>query len=154
MDRGYLLEVAGRATMHDSHALRAFLGSTVPEVGLDLYIDLSECSFLDSTFLGHILALHKQLELGAVNSSLVLLRPSEAVMHTLTESGLVEVLSIGEVCPQRIGEFISLDLKNTDADSFARHVLECHQRLAEVPGPNQEVFKEVVRYMLDELDAE
>ncbi len=140
--------------MHDSHALRGFLGSTVPEVGLDLVIDLRECSFLDSTFLGHILALHKQLELGAVNSSLVLLRPSAAVMHTLTESGLAEVLRIGEDCPPRIGEFVRLDLKDTDAESFARHVLECHQRLAEIPGPNQEVFKNVVRHMRDELDVE
>lgn len=154
LDRGYLLEVAGRATMHDSHALRAFLGSTVPEVGLDLVIDLSECSFLDSTFLGHILVLHKQLELGAANSSFVLVRPSEAVMHMLDESGLAEVLSIVEDCPQRIGEFIPLDLTEADAESFARHVLQCHQRLAEIPGPNQEVFKNVVRHMLDELDVE
>jgi hypothetical protein len=36
---------------------------------------------------------------------------------------------------------------------IARHIMECHRRLAEIPGPQQTAFDAIARQMARELET-
>ena len=61
--RGYCVRVAGRGTMRESPALRAFALQVLDEPGSPtLDVDLTACEYLDSTFLGGLLGLFRRFE--------------------------------------------------------------------------------------------
>ena len=55
---GYLLRLVGRGTMRESPTVRDFACGAI-EDGAEFVVDLSACEYLDSTFLGCLVLLHK-----------------------------------------------------------------------------------------------
>ena len=58
---GYCLRLQGRCTMAESPTAHEFADRTMRDAGAGaLYVDVSECTYLDSTFLGSLLDLHRR----------------------------------------------------------------------------------------------
>lgn len=137
--------VEGRATMTQSLPLRRHAERGL-EAGLDhVRIDLRDCTYMDSTFVGTLLALHKQLD-GAGRGRLTLLAPSPACARILRDLGLTDVLpadadaDIPDDAPWQ-----ELPCSPDDAAAFKRNIKQAHEELASLPGPVGKQFEQVVQ---------
>jgi hypothetical protein len=115
-----------------------------------LHIDLSLCTYLDSTFLGTLLRLRHGR--GAACQTFALLTPSIECLELLRKMRLDCVLPIGAGCAPP-GPWTELGDESADVDAFQRTVVQAHQQLAELPGPAGEPFRAVARLLTKEMEA-
>jgi anti-anti-sigma regulatory factor len=153
VEGGYMISVHGPATLQESEAIQVFAESCFTEASdLMLLIDLSQCSHLDSTFLGMMIKIHGILN-QVPGCSCSLVQPSAASRRTLAMTQLDRVLTVLEVEPQsftpaRIGR---LPIGIGDRQRLGHHILECHRALTEIESQSQAAFQEVVTRLEAEL---
>src|SRR5438270_13536964 len=82
--------VEGRATMANSVPLRRCAERLLGEGTNHVRIDLRDCNYMDSTFLGTLLTLHKTLE--KTQGHLTLIAPSVPCSRILDQMGLTDIL--------------------------------------------------------------
>src|SRR5262249_19078749 len=100
---GYRVRVEGKGTMRESPAVHEFAMHTLDAAPASLVIDLSGCDYLDSTFLGCLVDLHRRhgrerparFEVAA---------PPQARLRLLASSRLDALLNLIDEAPQVIGE--------------------------------------------------
>ena len=151
--RGYCVRVAGRGTMRESPALRAFALQVLDEPGSPtLDIDLTTCDYLDSTFLGGLLSLFRQFEQSGPSGRLAIAGPTEVLHRLLGPTRLEAILPLRAEPPERLGEEVPIPPQALDSEDLGRHVLESHRRLAELGGANAAVFGPIADRIACELD--
>jgi anti-anti-sigma factor len=143
-DQTVTFRVEGRGTMTWSLPLRRTAERLLDAGAKRVRIDLRDCTYMDSTFLGTLLTLRKSL--AARGGELVLIAPSAACSRIMQQMGLTEVLTAepGEVDPAAVWTDLPAD---ADGASFKRNVVQAHEELANLPGPAGEQFKAVIRCM-------
>ncbi len=141
-NEGYRLRVEGCGTMQQSRTVEAFVNEALAYLDRVVTIDLSATSYLDSTFLGCLLGLHRRYQ-----SRLRVAAPAEAVRQLFGPTKLDLAIKVTQEFPAIVGDYISLPCESVNPIDMARHMMECHVRLAEVPGPQQEMFAAIARQM-------
>lgn len=149
---GYRIRVEGHGTMRESPAVHEFARQVLDGEPGALVMDLSACTYLDSTFLGNLVDLRRRYDLGHPPRFL-LVAPPEVRKRLLAPNHLDSLFPFTERCPEVIGEDVELSPVTLGRDDLGLHVLETHRRLAEVEGPNQAAFREVVDRLSRELAA-
>lgn len=134
--------VEGRATMFHSLPFRRLAERALENGTTSLRVDLRDCSYLDSTFLGTLLTLKKAVE--RHHGQLTLLTPSPACLKIMHQMGLTDVLSAEDGPADPVKDWTELDCETSDP-AFRRTVLQAHEELATLPGPAGEQFQAVVR---------
>lgn len=134
--------VIGQGTMHQSLPFRRMAECCLSNGVKRLCVDLRDCTHLDSTFLGTLLALRARAENSAAN--LILQSPSQACSRILLQAGLSEHFT-QEEAPECPGPWIELPAGTDDVAGLKRNVIEAHQELAALPGPAGEQFRAVIR---------
>ena len=96
---GYVIRVDGRGTVRESPALRE-LGTSCLDGDVDarLTVDLSQCEFLDSTFLGCLVALQK-LGTGVGQERFVIAAPVERRKALLSATVFDQFFNQTDVLP-------------------------------------------------------
>ncbi len=129
-DRGYFVRALGSIRASLCFPLRAGLlarldeSSDIPAV----YVDLSGCTYMDSTFIGLLVAVDRRLRKGS-GGRLHLLRPSAACMNLLGQLGLLEMLLVE---PDGATAFPALSALERPAGRPATEfVLKAHEELME-----------------------
>ena len=152
-ETGYIVYVAGRRTIRESRSLHEFALVIVEDGGCTLAIDLSRCDYLDSTFMGCHVDLRKRFDKQPARRFEIIAdeEPSRAM---LAASHLDTILPINERPPQLIDECLSLAPCELDRRQLGRHIMDCHRRLAELGGLNQEVFSRIADQLELELEKE
>ena len=151
--RGYCVRVAGRGTMRESPAMRAFALQVLDERGSpSLDIDLTACEYLDSTFLGGLLDLFRRFERSGTSGRLAIAGPTDVLHHLLGPTRLDAILPLRADRPERVGEEVPIPPQVLDSHDLGRHVLECHRRLAELGGANAAVFGPIADQLARDLD--
>jgi anti-sigma B factor antagonist len=92
-----LVSVRGEIDLATQAELRAVLSDLVVSGQIDLSVDLSGVSFIDSTGLGALIGARRRVH--AFNGSLRLLSPSDPVMKVFTVTGLNRVFDIVDTEP-------------------------------------------------------
>jgi anti-sigma B factor antagonist len=87
-----VLALSGELDLATAPALRASLDKAVESGGADLWIDLSEVTFMDSTGLLALLATRRRLR--ASSTSLAIICPEGPVRRVFTVAGLDDEFSI------------------------------------------------------------
>ena len=152
---GYCLRLQGRCTMAESPTAHEFAERTMRPTddgaGNALYVDVTQCTYLDSTFLGSLLDLHRRH--GKANPpKMALVATPEARKKLFEATHLHTVFNFTESCPGPIDAWVDLPcLATRTSGEVARHVMECHRRLAEIDGPNQASFAAVAQQLEREL---
>jgi anti-anti-sigma factor len=145
-DRTITFQVQGRATMNHSLPMRR-CGERALEAGVNrICVDLRDCTYMDSTFLGTLLTLKKAVA-RSCNGELVLMAPSVPCCRILQQMGLLEVLPMEAIEIEPTAAWTELAPENPDAGSFKRNIAQAHEELASLPGPAGEQFKAVARCM-------
>ena len=100
---GYRIRVEGRGTLRESPAVHEFAGHALGDGARTLVVDLSACDYLDSTFLGCLVDLHKHH--GSGEPPRLLIAASPAVRRQAFAANHLEPLfhHVDE-CPEVIGE--------------------------------------------------
>ncbi len=143
--------VEGRATMANSVPLRRCAERLLGEGSNQVRVDLRDCNYMDSTFLGTLLTINKALE--KTQGHLTLIAPSLACSRILDQMGLTDILpaQADPLDPQAgwtdVGDA-------ADPGALKRNVVQAHEELASLPGPAGEQFKAVVRCLAEASKVE
>ena len=134
-----VIRVAGRATLQQSPALRA-----AAEIALErgpLVIDVRECEYLDSTMLGCLVGIRKLAE--QQNCRLHLAADRGQQVKLFSTSALNRYFDFIPAADAVEGEWLEIEPENLDAEALGRHVLACHERLADRGGSEGDAFRQV-----------
>jgi len=149
-DAGSVVCIEGRGTMRQSPTVREFICRLLGADAGTVDLDLGACTYLDSTFLGCILDLHKHYGTTRPPRFKVTATPAQA-RKLFGSTRLDMVLNISDTCAPVNGAWHTLPTKAVDAREVARHVMQCHRFLSEVEGPNQAAFARIADQMGKEM---
>lgn len=152
-DAGSIIRIEGRGTMRQSPTVREFACRLLGAEGGVVELDLNACTYLDSTFLGCLLDLHKRFGVIRPPRFQVAVTPAEA-RKLFGPTRLERFLNIAPTCAPVTGTWHSLPTNAANAGEVARHVMECHRALAQIEGPNQAVFAQIADQMAREMGGE
>ncbi len=150
-DSGFTVRIEGRGTMRESVAFHQFGLQCLEGESCEMLVDLSHCEYLDSTFLGCLLGLHKRFRRSEAGSFMIA-AGEECWQRLLAPLQLHKVFTIIDTAPEPISQWRTLYSETADPRNLGQHVLECHCRLVELGGANQDVFAPIVQRLADELD--
>ncbi|MGE0761394.1 MAG: STAS domain-containing protein [Pirellulaceae bacterium] len=147
---GCVLRVHGRGTFRESPAVRDFVSCAI-ERGADVVLDISECEFLDSTFLGCLVILHDRARRG--QGAFTVCATELAKDKLLQSMRLDRILRVVPTCPDCMGPPVPLNVSELNRQELGRHLLETHRKLAELGGPAADMFRAIVSQLARELDS-
>jgi anti-sigma B factor antagonist len=162
------VKVVGRGSFQNSGCLKAFYEQLLKDGANRFVIDLDACSYLDSTFLGTLLPLGRQLK--NAGTGLHILNVNSRNLELLRNLGLDQLIHIdgrrpGTPAPNGNGTtHRQVDLNGvTESDlqeiecpiptrsEAAPTILEAHQALMEFDPRNVPKFKDVVEFLREDL---
>lgn len=152
VEKGYIVQVKGRGTMRESRTLHEFAIGIMADKQCTLVVDLTSCEYLDSTFLGCLVDLYKKFRRGESNRFHVVAN-EERSKQLLAPTRLHQVLPVLDSSPLPIVECLVLQPVKIVRDDLGRHIMECHRQLAEIGGPNQEIFSRIAEQLEAELNS-
>ena len=138
-------KVEGRGTMHQSSPLRRQAEACLLAGTLRINVDLRDCVYMDSTFLGTLLLMNKQL--GERQGRFSLVAPSQACTKLLRQMGLDDYLSEHADAVSPTTGWSELPTSVHDSQTMRSTVEQAHQELAGLPGKSGAQFEEVLRCM-------
>lgn len=148
-DRIVWVRVNGRGSSTNSSALKEFAREMIRRGAREFIIDLSNCPAMDSTFLGTLAGISLRLrELGEGCLSVVNLNSRNA--ESLCSLGLNELFNVGVSATRREGLPLTIPLKEACA-ARAQTILEAHEALIQIAPENLPKFKDVIKYLKDDL---
>lgn len=147
---GYLFRVAGRGTLRESPAVRDFVCGAIDD-GAQIIIDLSDCEYLDSTFLGCLVMMQQRGK--TKDGSFRLFADQETRDRLFHTCRLDHLLQFADGLPETDGEPVRLEITELDRQEFCRHLVDAHEQLAELGGPSAETFRHIVEQLRQELNS-
>ena len=149
---GFIVRVVGRGTAQESPSLSAFVGQYLEaHEQASLFVDLSGCDYLDSTFLGCLLTLHQQCQ-GRDAFDFHVVADDAKRKKLLSPTKLDSVLEVTAGGPQALGGFVDMTLTKLDKRAFGRHVVDSHRALADLPCPQAGLFRKIADQLAQELN--
>jgi anti-anti-sigma regulatory factor len=138
--------------MAESPALQEFAVQSIdgPSGPSTVVVDLSLCDYLDSTFLGCLLNLHRKYNRTAPHRFQVAASGDQR-QKLLAPTHLNQVLDLTDVCPELISEVLEVSRSLLPGTDLGRHVMECHARLAELGGSRAAAFRSIADRLALEL---
>ena len=149
---GYVARIEGRGTMLESPGFLTFVSTILEsEPQTSVALDLEECEYLDSTFLGCVLALHRRFAAAKPPRFMVIAGDDTRTrLLTPTRMDLILVLLTDCDSPQ---DWLDIPDCVLGQREFGEHVLQCHQRLAEIEGPQAQAFRRVIDELARDLNG-
>jgi anti-anti-sigma regulatory factor len=149
---GVTIRVDGPGTIGESQLMHAFALEVLRgDAARRVIIDLADCAYMDSTFLGGLISLFRRHSAGRF----AVYAPGVRRRALFGQSRLDTVLPFVDELPAA-GDHIRLDAPQIPSagDDLARHVIDCHRRLAELGGPDAPELARVADAIAAELDAD
>jgi anti-sigma B factor antagonist len=148
------VKICGRATFVCSADFRSFVYQ-LRERGCNRYVlDLTDCVIMDSTFLGMLAGFGLKLgESAGDGVSVRLLNPNERIIDLLDNLGVAQLFQLEPgATPLDIGERNADELvPRADRDELSKTSLEAHETLMAVHPDNVSKFKDVARFLKEDL---
>jgi len=116
--------------------------------GRVLLIDLEACPNMDSTFLGILVGLTGKLD------RIELLNPCERVTDLLENLGVLDLMSVGQGPNPFFDRLEVADSAKADKRALTEASLEAHKLLMEVNPDNVPKFKDVARFLEEDLERQ
>jgi anti-anti-sigma factor len=148
------VKVVGRGSFQNSGCLKAFYLQLLKEGVNRFVVDLENCTYLDSTFLGILLGLGLKLK-DAGNGLLHILNANPRNLELLKNLGLDRLIQIDNsranlngVAEKQLEEMPCPVPTRSEA---APTILEAHENLMEFDPRNIPKFKDVVEFLREDL---
>lgn len=153
------IRIEGKGSFEISAQLREFVTRRIQGGDARFVIDLDRCSGMDSTFMGTLLGLSK--EVTAKNGGLLdVVNANARNVQLLKNLGLTSILSLDERGERWLGEREEVGQQLApsgnlppDKQTTAKVMLEAHEALAGAQPQNDARFRDVIRYLKEDLKA-
>ena len=148
------VKVGGRANFATSVDFKTVLAGLETKGYPVIVIELSECSLMDSTFLGVLAAFGVKLNPGGedcVKQVIELRNANERLLELLENLG---VLHLFKTCQGELPDCreIASAVCNPSREALAQASLEAHQTLMEINPANVSRFKDVTKFLAEDLE--
>jgi anti-anti-sigma factor len=138
--------------MNLGFALRRFGEEGMRQGGSRLLVDLSRCAYMDSTFLGTLLLLKRNIERQPAGR-FGLVAPSRECQQLLDQMGLDDVFPVATEEELAADCWTALSAELDDPEAFQLNVVDAHFELASLPGRAGEPFKKVARFLAQDMET-
>src|SRR5258708_5510286 len=150
------IKIAGRATMASSVDFAALLTGLTRQKYTRFVFDLSECTLMDSTFLGLLAGFGLKLSLqtpDGVNQPAELLNPNGRVLDVLEGLGVLGLFktTTGPLAIPEGAEIRAHSPLSPTREEVTRTCLEAHKTLMDINPDNIPKFKEVAEFLARDL---
>jgi len=137
-----LIRVEGKGTHLNSHLLKQYLLQCLNENYRRFLVDLSQCCYMDSTFLGMLAGFGIKVKERS-------LPPVRVVKATERVRGMFQSLGIDhffEITQETLpsGSLSELPSEGISKETKTLEILESHEKLAEISGANEVRFRDVI----------
>ena len=145
-----MIKVIGAGSFEHSFSLRQYCENCIQCGTQQLLIDLTECTYLDSTFLGTLAG--PAMKLRKSGGALQVAGSSRRVLETIRTLGLDRLFECVEnVPPYHAGELEPLESGVPHKETTGELLLQAHQVLLECDPKNAPKFQELVSYLGSEV---
>lgn len=147
------LRIDGKGSFKNARYIKSF-AEKMMELGVKKFVlDMQDCTFMDSTFMGILAALAIQLK-KTTSTLLNLINVSPANFERLQNLGLLSLLQITEgqvVLKATPFSTIAETSQQATKEQIAQTMLRAHQALVEVEPKNALKFEDVISYLNEKL---
>jgi len=151
------VKIAGRANFGSSIDFRSLAEGLVGKGCRYFVLDLSECVLMDSTFLGVLAGFG--LKLGGPqpreeDKSIELLNPSPRILDLLENLGVLHLFKVRQGLADLPANTTAEEQPSVGAskEELTRASLEAHKTLMEINPENVTRFKDVARFLQEDLN--
>ena len=149
------LLVVGHVTCHHAAALRKHGEEALATGAMSVEMDLRDCSYCDSTFLGTLLALKRRFDPDDAGR-FRLVCPSSSFRQMLSQIGALHLFRIVDQASstdmQTTWQQLTSHIDRAETARFKRNVVEAHQALAQAGGELARRFGPLADAAAKELD--
>ena len=150
-EKVYFIKLVGEISHLVSTNFNCFIEKLFQDKALkDIFLDLSEVKYIDSTNLGLLPKIARGL-IKAQQKKTTVLSTNKDVNELLTSMGFHEVFILLQNCKDNSGEFTAIPNTSTSDRKHADILLEAHKMLIEMNDKNKVLFKNVVEVLEKEL---
>jgi anti-anti-sigma factor len=149
-----VIRACGRASFTCSADFKRLVYELMDSGCREFELELSECTIMDSTFLGILVYVARKLdEQNGGGSKVVLVNASSRILDLVASLGMAEFFTVrqGGTSPGAQGGETEIRIKEADKEECARIALEAHQTLMTANPENVERFKDVTRFLAEDL---
>jgi anti-anti-sigma factor len=148
---GCCIRVEGSGTLRQSPAADDVASRTLGgDATASVVFDLSDCEYLDSTFLGVLIDLYRRFG-RATPPRYFIAGPEATRKRVLGPMRLERLIPMLDAAPATVGNWVAIPDRNLTKKELIRHVMEAHRSLAQVETPMREVFARIASQMEQEL---
>ena len=147
-DKITCIKLQGAASFSLSVDFKSVVTQCCEKGGRVLLLDLSDCSNMDSTFLGVIVGLSANLE------RIELLNPQERVTDLLENLGVLDLVAVGHGDNPFLDRLEDAGSVNATKTELAQAGLEAHRILMNVNPENIPRFKDVAKFLEEDLERQ
>lgn len=144
LEKCNIVKVCTSATMRNSEQVSELL-----EKDKITILDLSETTYIDSTFLG-LIAKYTMKFKNDFNEYLSILNPTNEVLTALKQTGILNFVVI--LNEDIIVNGTKIEKKDFKSSNIAKHILEMHEILSDLNEENKKVFSDVVNKMREVVE--
>jgi anti-sigma B factor antagonist len=149
VDQSVFVQVEGRGTHVNSQPLRECLIQMVQRGYRSFQLDLGDCTYMDSTFLG-VLA-HVCLQLRSRLGTFTIPRITDRNLELLQTMGIDRFFEFGCNASEEPCNFTQLPTDQRSKQEWGQTVLDAHRTLVDVDPRNAPRFKDVIRFLEEDL---
>jgi anti-anti-sigma regulatory factor len=147
---GCCIRVEGHATMTESEAAAAVAQRTLGSGDHSVVVfDLSDCVYLDSTFIGCLVSLART-HAKSKPARFMIAGPALKRKQLLGACGVDRIIPATDVAPDPCGDWVPLWPAPGDKLKLMRHVMECHRTLSQIDSPMKAAFARIA----DEIEKD
>lgn len=148
------VKVEGKGTHLISQPLREFLFEMIDSGYRSFQIDLRNCTYMDSTFLGMLVGVSMRLR-NVGPGTITLLRINQRNLELFKTLGIEQFFQFQSDTPSpaesKAKGLHSLPPGKVASQEWAETMLEAHETLAQVDQKNECRFKDVITFLKEDL---
>jgi len=150
-----IVKIRGRVSFTNSGPLRDFFSQVIKSEKCRFIVDFSECTSMDSTFLGILAGAAIELRKCQPPGSLVLCRLGARNLELVRNLGLHRIMTVdaGDRSLDFNKNVTALETREGKAElENAKLVLEAHENLIEADERNRNKFQDVVSFLKNQVE--
>lgn len=150
------IRILGKANCNFSPDFKTLFDELWKKGCVHFVLDLGECLFMDSTFLGILAWAGLRVNTpppDKIERTLELYNPSESIEELIENLGVLHLFSVthGQVKTPAAGETREIIPPPPTSEACKRASLEAHKLLIEINPANAAKFKDVVAFLAEDL---
>src|SRR5262249_5742976 len=144
------VRVEGRASMNFCPGILRWVDDWLAQEAARIQVDLSRCTYMDSTFVGTLLSLFRRCK-DRCPGTLRLLAPSPACAQVLRQMHLLDIFTVSPDADAATAGWTALPADCEERKAVLGQVVQAHQELAALPGEVGKTFRGIAEELSSEM---